>query len=453
MPITKPAKIAVLADVHANWPALEAVLADLSHKNISEIWYLGDFIGYGPYPKRVIAKLRECVSKAIVGNYDLNVLNLPRKRQKWVRRKDPSKMYSYEWTFKQLRKSEKDYLRSLPQQETAESFGRSFLLVHGSPERIDEPLLETTPKKRFMQIAKMVSADVVLCGHTHKYFSLKYSGKYFINPGSVGRSFDGDPSASYVILEPSSKGIAVHNVRVSYDVSSIITKMKKEKFPQDICDSISSARHLDQIFDARHEKSKEKDVIKEVFELARSCSYEKEHSHQVTKLALKIYDELQDLHDLTPRHRLLLQSASLLHDIGWIKGRIRHHKTARDIILRSFNLPLTREEKVIVAMVARYHRRSIPRESHKYYSDLSEEKRLALKKLAGILRVADGLDRRHISAVHDLHCAIDKNIVEINVDAEDFSETEREAALKKADLFRDVFKKDICINWQQAALH
>lgn len=452
MPTTNPSKIAVLADAHANWPALEAVLADIARKNITAIWYLGDFIGYGPYPSRVISELKDRVAKAIIGNYDLNVLRLPRKRKKWIQRKDPLKMYSYEWTFKHLKREDKEYLAGLPSQLTATALGRTFLLVHGSPETIDEPLTDATPTERFKQLAKRVEADVILCGHTHKYFSKKIAGKYFINPGSVGRSFDGNPAASYVILEQSPAGIAVRNMRVPYNLEEVIGKMREAGFPKDVCDSIEKARHLDDIQDSRHKDSGDVEVLKEVVKLARSCSYEKRHSHQVTRIALRLYDELQDLHRLSPRHRLLLQSASLLHDIGWIKGRLRHHKTTRDIILRSFNLPLTKEEKLIVALVARYHRRSLPRESHKYYADMREEQRTALRKLAAILRVADGLDRRHINAVDDLHCAVRPDAVVVNIDADDFSDVEKETALKKADLFRDVFGKNIIINWKPAVV-
>ncbi|MCA9403296.1 MAG: metallophosphoesterase family protein [Candidatus Omnitrophica bacterium] len=452
MPTTSPPKIAVLADAHANWPALEAVLGDLARKNISEIWYLGDFIGYGPYPRRVIAELKQRVSKAIVGNYDLNVLRLPRKRKKWIQRKDPSKMYSYEWTFGQLKREDKDYLARLPARTTAAALGRTFLLVHGSPEAVDEPLTADTPPERFKQLAANVEEDVILCGHTHKYFSKKIAGKYFVNPGSVGRSFDGNAAASYVILEQSPSGIAVRNMRVAYDVTKVIRRMRSEGFPKDVCESIEKARHLDDIQDGRGRDSGDTEVLKEVVKLARSCSYEKKHSHQVTRIALRMYDDLRDLHQLPERNRLLLQSASLLHDIGWVKGRLRHHKTARDIILRSFQLPLTREEKVIVALVARYHRRSLPRESHKYYADLPEERRMALKKLAAILRIADGLDRRRVSAVDDVHCNVRKGAVTLNIDADDFSEVEKEAALKKADLFRDIFGKNITINWKPSAV-
>lgn len=450
MPITSAPKIAVIADAHANWPALEAVLGDIARKKIEEIWYLGDFIGYGPYPGRVIDELKKRATKAIAGNYDLNVLRLPEKREKWVRHKDPAKMYSYDWTFKQLRKSDKNYLAQLPVTTTAQGLGRTFLLVHGSPDAIDEPLTPTTPKERLTQLAAKVKEDVVLCGHTHQYFSRKIAGKYFINPGSVGRSFDGNPAASYVILEQSPAGISVRNMRVTYDVGKVTRKMSREGFPPEVGDSISQACHLDDILDSRRRGSAEDEVLKEVVKLARSCSYEKKHSHQVTRIALRLFDELKALHGLTGRDRLLLQSASLLHDIGWIKGRLRHHKTARDLILRSFSLPLTREEKVIVALVARYHRRGLPRESHKYYADLDKDQQAALKMLAALLRVADGLDRRHVSAVRDVHCAVKKKDVELTIDADDFSVVERDAALKKADLFRDVFGRDLKIIWKPA---
>ncbi|MBZ0166723.1 MAG: YfcE family phosphodiesterase [Candidatus Omnitrophica bacterium] len=447
MPITNPSQIAVLADAHTNWPALQAVLDDLKSNKIKEIWYLGDFIGYGPYPVQVIRALRECSTKAIVGNYDLNVLRYPSKKKLWIRRKDPSKIYSYEWTFKQLKRSDKDYLAQLPQQETAEAFGQRFRMVHGSPEAIDEPLKKDTPKERFAQLARKVREDVVLCGHTHVYFSKKVGGKYFVNPGSVGRSFDGNQAASYVILQKSGAGIAVSHRRVSYEVAKVVSKMRREGFPEDICQSIETGRSLDDVKDTQYQTSADDAVLKEVIKLARSCDYEKEHSHQVTKLALRLFDELTELHQLGARHRLLLQSASLLHDIGWIKGRLRHHKTARDIILQSYNLPLTKEERLIVALVARYHRRSVPRRTHKYFADLTELQRNDLKKLAALLRVADGLDRRHMSAVRNVTCTQQKATVCLQIESDDFSDVEKEAALKKADLFREIFRKEIVLQW------
>ena len=184
-------------------------------------------------------------------------------------------------------------------------------------------------------------------------------------------------------------------------------------------------------------------VLAGVMALARSCDYETQHAHQVTKLALKMFDDLKSLHGLNARHRLLLQSASLLHDIGWVKGRVRHHKTSRDMILKSFTLPLSREEKILVALAARYHRKALPKDTHKYYGVLNEFQKKDLGFLAAILRFADGLDRSHVSCVQDLTCRIDPQAVTVEVASETFSEWDEAAALKKADLFRDVFRKDV----------
>ena len=79
-------KIAVLADAHANLPALEAVLEDIKKRKADDVWFLGDFIGYGPYPKKVIRLIDRIASRVIVGNYDLNVLKFPSRKDKWDHR-------------------------------------------------------------------------------------------------------------------------------------------------------------------------------------------------------------------------------------------------------------------------------------------------------------------------------------------------------------------------------
>lgn len=193
----------------------------------------------------------------------------------------------------------------------------------------------------------------------------------------------------------------------------------------------------------------ENKIIAEVIKLAGSCHYEEEHSHQVTRLALKLFDELKKLHRLRPRHRLLLQSASLLHDIGWVKGGVRHHKTARDIIVKSSRIPLSTEERIVVALVARYHRRALPKDTHKYYRDLDERGKEEVRKLASLLRIADGLDRARLNSVKDLKCLIFPRKIVVQIRSDHFVEYDRLAARKKADLFGKTFKKDLLVqsNW------
>ena len=189
------------------------------------------------------------------------------------------------------------------------------------------------------------------------------------------------------------------------------------------------------------------ELLNEVLKLARSCDYEKEHSHQVTKLALRLFDELKTLHGLGERERLLLQSASLLHDIGWIRGRLKHHKTSRDIILKSFQLPLNEEERIIVAMVARYHRQNLPRKSHKYFCDLNSQMQERLRKLAAFLRLADGLDRSHMSYIEDLHCEIGDQKILVILQSSQPRDVEESAGQKKSDLLEAVFERNVFLRW------
>ena len=92
--------------------------------------------------------------------------------------------------------------------------------------------------------------------------------------------------------------------------------------------------------------------IELILRLAAACGYEREHAHQVKKIALCLFDGLCPLHRLNQRHRFLLEAAGVLHDVGWLRGQNRHHKTSRDIILAADDLPFSGSERVMVALIA-----------------------------------------------------------------------------------------------------
>ena len=127
--------------------------------------------------------------------------------------------------------------------------------------------------------------------------------------------------------------------------------------------------------------------------LAKECKYEREHTHQVERLALEIFDQLGRLHKLGRAERFLLRCAAILHDIGWLEGQKGHHKTALRIIMDSPILRFDFPRRRIIGLIARYHRKSLPKEQHTYFRDLDAKDRNIVRKLSGILRVADGLDR------------------------------------------------------------
>ena len=190
------------------------------------------------------------------------------------------------------------------------------------------------------------------------------------------------------------------------------------------------------------------EAAKQSLRFAETAGYEKAHTEQVRALALTMFDGLKALHGLGGEDRGLLEQAAILHDIGWAEGGKGHHKAVRDMILSApsliFDSPVKR---VIVALVARYHKGSCPAREHRYYADLSGADRLRVDKLAAILRIADGLDRSHAAAVKDLSIKTLPGKIKLRIKARSVSGADDAAAKKKADLFRCVFKKEVEFEW------
>jgi putative phosphoesterase len=247
-------KIAVFSDVHANAPALKAVVEDAKQKGAQEFWDLGDSVGYSPFPNEVLACFRQENVKSILGNYDQKVLAFPVAQKKWRKEKAPAKYFSFQWASRCLSRIHKRYLRNLPEQRRMRRGGIRFLLVHASPLDSDEIVDAQTPLKRFLVLAKAACADVVLCGHSHFYLDKRIANTRFINPGSVGRSFDGKQRVSYAMLDIDRGKLTVKRYRLSYDVEQNLTKMRQGKFPSILIDSIRLGRSIDELEERRRTK-------------------------------------------------------------------------------------------------------------------------------------------------------------------------------------------------------
>jgi exopolyphosphatase/guanosine-5'-triphosphate,3'-diphosphate pyrophosphatase len=150
--------------------------------------------------------------------------------------------------------------------------------------------------------------------------------------------------------------------------------------------------------------------------LGRRCGFEEEHSHQDAMLAVRLFDLTADLHYLDDEYRDLLFYAGLLHDIGYVEGYWGHHKTAYRLIMKAELPGLTARDKQIVANVARYHRGAKPKLSHSGFAALEADDREAVIVLGALLRLADGLDRGHVSAVEALDVQLDGDRLVVLVD-------------------------------------
>lgn len=178
-----------------------------------------------------------------------------------------------------------------------------------------------------------------------------------------------------------------------------------------------------------------------VFELLRKCDWHEKHSTHVTKMALQLFDELQDDLNLPGADRELLEYAGYMHDIGYYISHRKHHKHALYLIRYADLKGFTEEEINIMANVARYHRRSTPKKQHKRYRKLAKPVRKRVKRLSALLRVADGLDRSHYQNVQRLEIEKGEDIITLYITTEGDPELEIWGAMRKSHLFEKITGK------------
>lgn len=173
--------------------------------------------------------------------------------------------------------------------------------------------------------------------------------------------------------------------------------------------------------------------------LGTKYAFDERHARQVTDLAIRFYRELQSEHMLPPRYELILRIATLLHEIGLFVNNRSHHKHSMYLIMNSDLFGLSHDDMMMIAMVARYHRRATPQPYHEEFATLNRDARLAVSKLAAILRVADALDRNHMQQVRDVRCSREEGQFVVWVrDVEDLT-LERVALKEKGTMFEEVY--------------
>ena len=182
---------------------------------------------------------------------------------------------------------------------------------------------------------------------------------------------------------------------------------------------------------------KRKDAaISFVHETAKTYDPDPPHSERVTTLALALFDSLGALHGYGPAERRWLEIAGRLHDIGWsrvVSGK--HHKLSRDMILELDIPGLDKRDQMACALIARYHTKAMPDASrHRRFASLDPDRRERVEWLAGMLRVADGLDCSHARAVGGLACEVNREAIVIHLQSEGDCRTEIEGAREKHDL-------------------
>ncbi len=242
---------ALLSDIHANLPALRAVLADIDRRtNIDATYHLGDLTGYAPWPNEVVALLRERGIPGIAGNYDSTVATDYKHcgcRADSPREEELSHL-SYEWTRSHVTTATKTYLAQLPFRIDIRPLGGhvsgpTVTLVHGNQTLNTVYVTEDRPDSFLEKMSRDVGAragDVVCFGHTHKPWQRLVGGVHFVNTGSVGRPKDGDSRACYGLLSLEAAGVTIEFVRVPYDVEEAARAIRQSELPDEFAEVLRS---------------------------------------------------------------------------------------------------------------------------------------------------------------------------------------------------------------------
>lgn len=188
-----------------------------------------------------------------------------------------------------------------------------------------------------------------------------------------------------------------------------------------------------------------------VLEFGKNCQIEEGHAQQVARLALAIFDDLAKPCALKKRDRVVLETAAILHDVGaWINYE-SHHKHSYHLIRHAELFGLTPRERELAAQVARYHRKALPKKKHEPFQKLTAKEQALVSRLGGILRLADGLDRRRCGAVQQIACSIQGGVARVAVAGNDDLVVEVFGGSAKKELFEKAFALQVVFAVQPAA--
>lgn len=240
-------KYALISDIHANLPALEAVLQDIKGRpDVGATYHLGDLVGYAPWPNETVALLRQQAVAGVAGNYDSTVGTDYKHcgcKYEDPRQEELSHL-SYEWTRRNVTPETKRFLAGLPFRvdllpNGGHLSGPRLILVHGAPTLNTLYWTEDRPDSFCLKMAELAGAkagDAIAFGHTHLPWERTVEGITFVNTGSVGRPKDGDWRAGYALLEIGCGSVSSEMVRVEYDVEKTAKAIEESDLPSDFAD-------------------------------------------------------------------------------------------------------------------------------------------------------------------------------------------------------------------------
>lgn len=186
-------------------------------------------------------------------------------------------------------------------------------------------------------------------------------------------------------------------------------------------------------------------VLASALQIGRKYAFDEQHGTTTAGFAVKLFDETKALHNLPIEYRMLLEVAALLHDTGQFVNITDHHKHTQYLLLANPVIGLTQAQIAVVANIARYHRKSMPKPQHEAYAKLSSKERVAVSKLAALLRLADAMDNEHAAKVCDFEVEYKKPKFTIRLRGEGDLLLEKWALARKSEMFEEVYSTRLCV--------
>ena len=228
--------LAVIADIHGNLAALEAVLADLKQTRADQLVCLGDVASGGPQPHETLRRIQELECPVVMGNADWELLD--ESTRKALKTLDVTFFDLATWCAGQLTDADQAFIRTFQTTVRLELDGLPVLCFHGSPNSYNDEIVATTPDETLAEFFQE-HASLMFGGHTHTQLLRRYQDLTFVNPGSVGLPFEVLPDGSvrnparaeYALLEVVQEQPSITFRRVPYNLNPLLTAAKTSGMP------------------------------------------------------------------------------------------------------------------------------------------------------------------------------------------------------------------------------
>lgn len=230
-------KLGVLADIHANMPALEASLSALQSSSVDKVVVIGDLLGYGPHPRQVLHRLEREGIPCVLGSADARLAyDLPLGTRRGIGDQ------TLEWSRQQLGPRELRYLRSLSSRFRLELGSGRLLAFHGTPTNPDGQIDLEANASELVELCNTHKARYLVAANRHIAYLRQISNRVLADPGSVGLSLGGQPGADVLIVTDRADGALFQFIKVPYDVQEVVFDLKAWDFPPGLIDVVQNGR-------------------------------------------------------------------------------------------------------------------------------------------------------------------------------------------------------------------